>query len=42
MKNLNEFDQAKEFYILGFQNIHLVDLDGALKGDLINKLFSFL
>ncbi len=31
------FDQAKEFSNLGFQNIHLVDLDGALKGDLINK-----
>ena len=31
------FDQANEFSSLGFQNIHLVDLDGALKGDLINK-----
>ena len=31
------FDQATEFFNLGFKNIHLVDLDGALGGDLINK-----
>ncbi len=31
------FDRASEFFKLGFQNIHLVDLDGALKGDSINK-----
>ena len=31
------FDQATEFFNLGFTNIHLVDLDGALKGNLINK-----
>jgi len=30
-------DQAIEFSNLGFKNIHLVDLDGALKGKLINK-----
>ena len=24
-------DQAKEFFNLGFNNIHLVDLDGALE-----------
>ena len=31
------FDQATEFFSLGFTNIHLVDLDGALEGNLINK-----
>ena len=31
------FDQATEFFNLGFKNIHLVDLDGALEGNLINK-----
>jgi len=31
------FDQATEFFNLGFKNIHLVDLDGALGGNLINK-----
>ena len=31
------FDQATEFFNLGFTNIHLVDLDGALEGNLINK-----
>jgi phosphoribosylformimino-5-aminoimidazole carboxamide ribotide isomerase len=30
-------DQAVEFSDLGFQNIHLVDLDGALKGNPINE-----
>ena len=31
------FDQATEFFNLGFKNIHLVDLDGALEGKPINK-----
>ena len=31
------FDQATEFFNLGFTNIHLVDLDGALEGNPINK-----
>ena len=31
------FEQANEFFNLGFTNIHLVDLDGALEGNLINK-----
>ena len=30
-------DQAVEFSNLGFKNIHLVDLDGALKGNPINE-----
>ena len=30
-------NQANEFSGLGFKNIHLVDLDGALNGELINK-----
>ena len=30
-------DQASEFFDFGFKNIHLVDLDGALKGKLINQ-----
>lgn len=30
-------DQAKEFLDLGFQNIHIVDLDGALEAKLINE-----
>jgi len=30
-------DQATEFFNLGFKNIHLVDLDGALEGNLFNK-----
>ena len=33
----NPFEQATEFFNLGFTNIHLVDLDGALEGNLINK-----
>ena len=31
------FDQAAEFSNLGFKSIHIIDLDGALKGQLINK-----
>jgi len=31
------FEKAYEFFNLGFTNIHLVDLDGALEGNLINK-----
>jgi phosphoribosylformimino-5-aminoimidazole carboxamide ribotide isomerase len=30
-------DQAKEFFNLGFKNIHIVDLDGALKGSFVNQ-----
>tara|TARA_B100001123_G_scaffold329784_1_gene371464 strand:- start:903 stop:1619 length:717 start_codon:yes stop_codon:yes gene_type:complete len=30
-------DQATKFYKCGFKNIHIVDLDGALKGKLVNK-----
>tara|TARA_B100000029_G_scaffold14893_1_gene15396 strand:+ start:6768 stop:7487 length:720 start_codon:yes stop_codon:yes gene_type:complete len=30
-------EQAQEFSKLGFKNIHIIDLDGALKGELINK-----
>ena len=30
-------DQAVEFSDMGFKNIHLVDLDGALKGNPINE-----
>ncbi len=30
-------DQAFEFFDFGFKNIHLVDLDGVLKGKLINQ-----
>ena len=29
-------DQAKEFLDLGFKNLHIVDLDGALKGKTVN------
>ena len=29
-------DQAKEFSDLGFQDLHIVDLDGALKGEPVN------
>tara|TARA_Y100001958_G_C21154939_1_gene490183 strand:+ start:363 stop:1085 length:723 start_codon:yes stop_codon:yes gene_type:complete len=29
-------DQAKEFLDLGFKDLHIVDLDGALKGNTIN------
>jgi phosphoribosylformimino-5-aminoimidazole carboxamide ribotide isomerase len=31
------FEQSKEFYKLGFKNIHIIDLDGALEGKLVNK-----
>ena len=31
------FDQANTFSKIGFKNLHLVDLDGALEGKLINK-----
>ena len=30
-------EQAREFLNLGFQNIHIVDLDGALKKNPVNK-----
>jgi len=30
-------DQAQEFLNYGFKNIHVIDLDGALKGELVNK-----
>ena len=30
-------DQANEFSNLGFNNIHLIDLDGALEGNLVNE-----
>ena len=32
-------DQANEFYKLGYKNLHIVDLDGALKGNPINGNF---
>ena len=35
--NKSPLDQATEFSNLGFKNIHVIDLDGALKGKLINK-----
>jgi len=30
-------DQAKEFFNFGFKNIHIVDLDGALKANPVNE-----
>ena len=30
-------EQATEFFDLGYKNLHIIDLDGALKGDLINE-----
>ena len=30
-------DQAKEFFDLGFKNIHIIDLDGALKENPVNE-----
>tara|TARA_B100000029_G_scaffold474265_1_gene516408 strand:+ start:845 stop:1564 length:720 start_codon:yes stop_codon:yes gene_type:complete len=33
----NPIDQAKEFLELGFNNIHIIDLDGALKSKTINE-----
>ena len=35
--NKSPIDQAQEFFKFGFKNIHIVDLDGALEGKLINK-----
>ena len=35
IKNL-PLDQAKEFLDLGFKDLHIVDLDGALKGKTVN------
>ena len=35
--NKSPVDQAHEFSNFGFKNIHVVDLDGALKGQLVNK-----
>ncbi len=41
-KNLTEYnksptEQARVFANIGFKNLHLIDLDGALEGKLINK-----
>ena len=30
------WDQAKEFFNLGFKDLHIVDLDGALRGETVN------
>ena len=30
-------EQAEIFFNLGFKNIHIIDLDGALEGKLVNK-----
>ena len=30
-------EQANQFFNLGFKNIHIIDLDGALEGKLVNK-----
>jgi phosphoribosylformimino-5-aminoimidazole carboxamide ribotide isomerase len=35
--NKSPLDQALEFFSLGFENIHIVDLDGALKENPVNK-----
>jgi phosphoribosylformimino-5-aminoimidazole carboxamide ribotide isomerase len=35
--NKSPLDQALEFFNLGFKNIHIVDLDGALKENPVNK-----
>jgi len=35
--NTSPIEQAKQFYNLGFNNIHIIDLDGVLKGELVNK-----
>ena len=35
--NKSPADQAHEFSNFGFKNIHIIDLDGALKGQLVNK-----
>ena len=34
--NLSPIDQAKKYKDYGFKNLHIVDLDGALKGETIN------
>ena len=36
-EQIDEQPTVQEFFNLGFQNIHLVDLDGALKNKLINE-----
>tara|TARA_B100001063_G_scaffold219910_1_gene224374 strand:- start:142 stop:858 length:717 start_codon:yes stop_codon:yes gene_type:complete len=33
---MSPFDQAEKYKIYGFKNLHIVDLDGALKGETIN------
>jgi len=35
--NKSPLEQATEFFSLGFKNIHIVDLNAALDGNLINK-----
>ena len=35
--NKSPLDQAKEFFNLGFNNIHIIDLDGAQKENPINE-----
>jgi len=35
--NKSPVDQATEFTKFGFKNIHVIDLDGALEGTLVNK-----
>ena len=35
--NKSPLDQAYELSNFGFKNIHVIDLDGALKGQLVNK-----
>ena len=35
--NKSPTDQAAEFTKFGFKNIHVIDLDGALEGTLVNK-----
>ena len=35
--NKSPFDQAKEFFNLGFNNIHIIDLDGAQKENPVNE-----
>ena len=34
--NKTPLEQAKEFFDLGFKNLHIIDLDGALEGSPIN------
>jgi len=33
---MSPFDQAEKYKIYGFKNLHIVDLDGALTGNIIN------